>query len=318
MDFQGTDPATGDGKVNAALAALVLALLLAPAAAGEVAAVTDPAPGEALDIVYLANEGFLLRSAGKAVLIDAFVRKPHSFYAALPGPIHDAMISGEPPFERIDLALVSHVHADHFQADVAVEFLQRHPETVLASSRQVLDAVRREVTEPDRLSGRLLEFLPEEGESASLTWDGIVIEFLRLRHGGGEQNRAMQNLGHLIQLGRSKVLHVGDAKMVAANFEAHGLPRSGVDISLVPYWFYLSEEGRAIAATHLAGKVNIAVHIPPGELDEVVGIMADSFPDVEILRDPMETRRLAGGMGEDEPDIGSAGNPMRKGAKVIM
>ena len=293
-------------------------LLMASPACSKVSTLAGPDPGDALEVVYLANEGFLLRGEGKAVLIDAFVRRPHSMYAALPGPIHDAMIAGEPPFERIDFALVSHTHADHFQADVAVEFLRRHPETVLASSRQVLDAVRQEAARPDRLSGRLLEFLPHEGESASLTRDGIVIEFLRMRHGGGEQNSAMQNLGHLIHLGGRKVLHVGDAKMVAANFEEHRLPRSGIDVSLVPYWFYLQEEGRGIAANHLAGKLNIAIHIPPGELDEVTRFMAGSFPDVEILREPMETRRLAGGMPEKKSDIGPAGRPMRMGETITM
>lgn len=227
-------------------------------------------------------------------------------------------MTGEPPFERIDLALVSHAHADHFQADVAVEFLQRHPETVLASSRQVLDAVRAKATELDRLSGRLLEFLPEEGQTASLTRDGIVVEFLRLRHGGGARNRDMQNLGHLIRLGARRILHVGDAEMVAANFEAYGLPRLEVDVSLVPYWFYLVEEGRGIAATYLAGTVTIAVHIPPAELDEVTEFLADSLPAVEILRDPMEIRLLAGGTQDDEPGSDPAGNRLREGETIIM
>lgn len=300
------------------LAILGSVLLMAPLAGMAVGAATDPAREDALEVVYLANEGFLLRSAGKAVLIDAFVRKPYSIYAALPGPIHEAMMTGAPPFERIDLALVSHTHADHFQADVAVEFLERHPEAVLASSRQVLDAVRAMAIEADRLSGRLLEFLPEEGQTALLTRDGIVVEFLRLRHGGGEQNRAMQNLGHLIRLGARRILHVGDAEMVAANFEAYGLPGLKVDVSLVPYWFYLVEEGREIAATHLAGKVNIAVHIPPAELDEVTETLANSLPDVEILRDPMEIRLLRGGTQDDEPGSDPAGKPLRAGETIIM
>ena len=65
-------------------------------------------------VTYIANSGFLLRSGGKSVLIDALFNNGFGRYAVPSNELKADMINGKPPFEKIDLFLVTHNHGDHF------------------------------------------------------------------------------------------------------------------------------------------------------------------------------------------------------------
>ena len=91
-----------------------------------------------LELTFLANEGFLIRSGETKVLIDAFVEKPVSVYAALPPEVRERMLACEAPFDGIDLALATHAHPDHFQASLACRFLSKATDCLFVSSEEVL------------------------------------------------------------------------------------------------------------------------------------------------------------------------------------
>src|SRR5687768_9408924 len=101
---------------------LVLALALSSCRATPVSqpkvegATAAPSTGE-LAITYVANEGVLLESDGVRVLIDALVRPNSLHYAVLPDGPREAIETAVPPWEGIDLILVSHMHVDHFHAE---------------------------------------------------------------------------------------------------------------------------------------------------------------------------------------------------------
>ena len=78
-----------------------------------------------VELTAIANEGFLIRSAGRTVLVDALFRAtaPYPEFFSQ-GPSEDLvrqMVSGEGVFNRIDLALVTHSDGDHFHAATALK-----------------------------------------------------------------------------------------------------------------------------------------------------------------------------------------------------
>lgn len=297
---------------------LPLVVALGPTAAAQVepADVARPAPppARALHVTALANEGALLRAGDVAVLIDAFLAEPYSVYGALPEQTLEALLAAAPPFDGVDLALVSHRHGDHLQPAPAARFLRASPGTWLASSPQVLELVREadaalapamaeraaDATDgarptdaapwPDEAAGRPTPqpraVLPEPGQSVRLRRDGLSVDVLRLSHGTG-RFAAIQNLGHVIELGGQRVLHVGDAAMDPRRFAPYALAERDLDVALLPFWYFLDEGGRQLVREHLRARHVIACHIPPADLADVRAALAESDPHV-LVPDPLQ------------------------------
>ena len=247
-----------------------------------------PDAGE-VELVYLANEGFLVRSSERAFVIDAFLETPLGQYAALPPALHAKLASAEAPFVNVDLALVSHVHPDHFQAASARAFLAASHETELATSPQVIASLEEVLDdgEPsEAIRERLHSFLPEAGETLAFEHRDIEVAFLRLPHSGNRP--AIQNLGHLIQFEGRTILHVGDAEGDAALYEPYGLGEVEIDVALLPYWYWSSPAGRRLVRDQLSAETLVAVHVPPREVPGLVDGLAEAEADVHVFREPLE------------------------------
>jgi len=238
-----------------------------------------------LDVVALANEGFLLRSGEQAVLIDAFLSVPYAGYDALPAEVLARLEAAEAPFAGVDLALVSHEHADHVQAEPARRFLAASPDTLLATSPQALAIV---VGDDEQAVPNHEAYLPEPGETSVVERNGVRVEFLRLSHGSG-RFASIQNLGHVITIGGQRVLHLGDAATEAMNFRPYALPGRQLDVALVPYWYFLERGGRALVEEQLPARRVIACHIPSRERAEIASKLATSHPHVIVPSEPLES-----------------------------
>ncbi len=250
---------------------------------------TDPGePGgpAGVELVFLANEGFLLRGQHDVVLLDAFVEKPLGAYGALPPETHAALVKAAAPFDAVDLVLVSHDHPDHHQLDTARAFLAASPATLLPGTPQVTALLRpldADVDDP-----RFPSVLPAPGESETATFGNITVEFLRLRHGGLTWEQT-HNLGHLITIDGVSFLHLGDVDVEASLFEPFELASRDIDVIFVPYWFFFSTEGRAIVAEHLRGRWLVPVHVPPAEVSEVADYLA-LREDVVVFGEALDSR----------------------------
>ena len=251
----------------------------------------DPADG--LLVRALANEGFLLEYGDTRIVIDAFVTEPYSIYAALEEELREQLVTASGPFANVDLALVSHVHRDHFQARAAQRFLAASPRTRLWSSNAVIDGLWETESEAtERLNLDAIEAVyPDVGEESRRTHERATITFFPLSH--VDQGRdAFGNLGHVIELGGVRALHVGDAAMNEEVYAAYGLGERGIDVVFVPYWYFLDANGRRIVERHFRPAKLIACHVPPRELQKVTAQLARRFPDVVVFQEQLEARRF--------------------------
>lgn len=238
-----------------------------------------------VQVVYLANAGFLLAGEEGTILIDAFVEKRYLEYAAVPAGVRRAMLSSKPPFDSIDLALVSHAHRDHFQADFAASFLSLHPETRLISSPDVVAALKE--VAPDLDESRIEAVLPEPGESKTIEQGAIRVEVLRLPHGGA-RNQDLHNLAHVIHLGGRRIVHTGDAAMDAASFAPYELSERDLDVVMIPDWYYKYREGKEVIAEHLQARHVIAVHVRPGM---VLPTRMQLGEDIHVFMKALDSKR---------------------------
>lgn len=199
----------------------------------------------AVSVTYIANEGFLLESGGKKVLVDALFGKQDIGFCDVPGQATlDNMAAGEPPFDSISVVLVTHDHFDHFDAGLAAAYLFAHPHCQLIGTNQVADKLKSS-PEYEKIEERIRVVVPPFGSSETLSLKGIDIVVLRLKHNSyfekdektGERvdlHRDEENIGFLITIGDARVLHVGDSGMEnVQEYEQYHLEREKIDIAFL-------------------------------------------------------------------------------------
>ena len=238
-------------------------------------------------MTQLANEGVILSDGETRVMIDGMVVESYSVYGGLDETAAAAFGQASGAFGGIDLALSSHRHHDHNQPAFACQFLQASDETKFVSSPQVLGLMREKCRQLVTSSPRVKEIVPQYGEPVTLKHEDVTVTVFPLSHGTRKYAK-IQNYGHLVELGGMKVLHIGDAAMDKADFQKAGLDQIDLDIVLIPFWFFQPGPGADVISQYLDAPLKFAVHIPPGEMEEVKAHMDENFPQVMILENPLQ------------------------------
>lgn len=244
-----------------------------------------------VEITYIANEGVLISSGGKQVLIDGLHREYGPEYAFLPDAQRVQIETARAPFNEIDLILVSHRHLDHFHPESVGLHLQHNPKAVLVSSQQVVDEVEKNFKNFQAIKARVTAATPPWKEKVAMKVAGIDFEILGVRHGTG-RHASIQNLGHIIKLGGKKLLHVGDADTSVENFEKFNLDEEGIDIAFLPDWFLIGSEGQTLVREHIKPKQIIAVHVSPANGEKVAAQIRQAFPGAIAFTTMLEKKQF--------------------------
>lgn len=244
-----------------------------------------------VEITYIANEGVLISSGGKQVLIDGLHREYGPEYAFLPAAEREKIETAKAPFDQIDLVLVSHRHLDHFHPESIGRHLQHNSKAVLVSSQQVVDEVEKNFKDFQVIRSRVTAATPPWKERVAMRVAGVDFEILRLRHGTG-RNAEIQNLGHIIKIGGKKLLHVGDADTAVENVEKFNLDEEGIDIAFLPDWFLLGTEGQSLVREHIKPRQIIAVHVSPADGEKVAAQIRQAFPGAIAFTTMLEKKQF--------------------------
>ena len=248
-----------------------------------------PATQPTVEINYIANEGVLISSGGKQVLIDGLHREYEPDYAFLPPAEREKIETAKAPFDQIDLILVSHRHLDHFHPESIGLHLQHNTKAQLVSSQQVVDEVEKNFKGYQAIKARVTRATPPWKEKVAMKVAGIEFEILGLRH-GTTRHATIQNLGHVIKLGGKKLLHIGDADTAVENFERFNLDEEGIDIAFIPFWFLLGSDGQTIVRDHIKPRQIIAVHISPSDSEKVTAQIKQLFPNAVAFTNMLEKK----------------------------
>lgn len=216
------------------------------------------------------------------ILIDAMVVEPYSVYGGLPVDVAPMFDNLQGPFADIDLVLVSHRHHDHNQPAYACEFMQNSFGSEFKSSEQVIGLMREKCRQFTTTSPQIETIDPQYENPLVFEIEGAKVTVFPLSHGTRKYAR-LQNYGHLIEMGGMSILHMGDAAMNAQDFARAGLDTTRVDVALIPFWFFQPGPGGDVVDRFFSDSRKIAVHIPPGEMDEVKIHVSENYPEVLIL-----------------------------------
>ncbi|NNE98164.1 MAG: MBL fold metallo-hydrolase [Pyrinomonadaceae bacterium] len=252
--------------------------------------VADPAQDKSdAKITYIANEGVLIETPEKKVLIDGLHRFYKTAYAFPPDKLRGKLESAEAPYDDIDLILVSHLHGDHFHPESVGLHLQNSRKAQLATSEQIVGEVKEKFKDQTNIASKIISVKHKWKTAAERDFDGIKVKFLGLRH-GSKRFMWIQNLGHLIEIEGRKFLHLGDADMTAENFSTFKLNQEDIDIAFIPFWFLLSKEGRDLVKKQFEPKHIIAVHVSPQDAESVSKELKKHDPGITVFTKILETK----------------------------
>lgn len=245
-----------------------------------------------IKIIQLANEGVIVTDGETRIMIDGMVVEPYSVYGGLPDSAAALFKQASGPYAEVDLALASHRHHDHNQPAFACAFMKKSEGTLFVSSSQVLDLMREKCRKLVTTSPRIRQIDPQYDQPVVFEQGGASVKVFLLSHGTRKYAR-IQNYGHLITIGGKNVLHIGDAAMTPDDFARAGLGQAKIDVALIPFWYFQPGPGAAMVQQYLDAPVKIAVHIPPGEMEEVSVYMKENYPAVSILEHPLKEMNIS-------------------------
>ncbi|HEX6048788.1 MAG TPA: MBL fold metallo-hydrolase [Gemmatimonadaceae bacterium] len=266
---------------------LVAALVSTLAAGAPHAAGTPQQPG--ISITFLANEGVMLSSGTKTVLIDALFQNYGPGFAVPADSTQAALASARAPFDSVDLVLVTHRHGDHFHPAPVATHLRANPRATLLTSQQVIDSLRHHVQPNDAIRPRMMSRTTRPGARQRVTVNGIAVELLGLPH-GSFRHRRVEHLGYIVELGGRRVLHVGDTDIGEDAFRPFRLDTARIDVALVPQWMVTSDDGREVIRRWIRPKQVVAFHVDEGGGERANQAVRAALPGAVAFTRSLETR----------------------------
>lgn len=231
-------------------------------------------------ITLAADEGVLIRSGEISILVDTFGKN-----------IHHDLVNGQPPFSSIQLAFISHSHPDHFNPVTMIKFLENHPETVLASSSEIVKLIKDGFPGHPPINAQLKEVKTEKGKVTSLTLPEIKGDFIVLNHAVSPLYPD-KVLAHIIHIGGRKIFYIGEAEMTPENWQPYNLKSHDIDIVILPYWIFKEETTRKIIENHIGPKRVVVTMNEDHGLGNKAAELSKMYPRVVFLDTLMQSFEL--------------------------
>ncbi|MCI0391279.1 MAG: MBL fold metallo-hydrolase [Acidobacteria bacterium] len=221
------------------------------------------AAAAALEVTYLANEGFMIAGGGRKVLIDALFREGVGRYAVLSPATRELVEQGRSPFDGVDVALATHYHDDHFDAGAVLAHLTHNPQAFFFSTNQAANKLRA-TGQFDAFKTRVVAALPKEGERYHSGHRSLYVQLLNIHHGRG---RPIENLGFIVEIAGKRVLHIGDSEAEAAVFQKYEVVKDRIDVAFLPFWYFLNDDSKRAVREQIQPRHIVVMHI---ELDTFI------------------------------------------------
>jgi len=179
---------------------------------------------ESLKVTYIANCSFLYEAADRKVLIDPFGTEYGNYFYLPSMTNRSKLIEGLPPFDNIDLILITHVHGDHFNPFLAENFLINNRETKMVCPPQVYQQMQDSCHQFFQIESQLVSQPLDMHESKSLNVNHIPITAIRLQHGTTRSLEGIdykdyteyektENWGYVIHVANNTIFHQGDGSL---------------------------------------------------------------------------------------------------------
>jgi L-ascorbate metabolism protein UlaG (beta-lactamase superfamily) len=255
------------------LAVLVIAAVICVAARAQVAATDAMTQSSGLTVTYIAHCGFMFSSGGQKILTDALIEPSNEWPYTAPSPdLLKKMERGEPPFDHINVVLISHNHIDHHSSASDVRFLISNPKSVLVTTPEVRMQMEKDSPEFKQIQSQVVVPLLDWKQSTTLEANGIKLEIARLKHGDDGQWRSIVYAA-LFEMGGKRVLFApATLGYFPEEYTTLGYAKRGIDLAFLNFGLAIQRgPGGSGAVLNTAGiqevrdliapKVTVLMHV---------------------------------------------------------
>lgn len=235
------------------------------------ASVFTDVPFSGVRVTYVANAGFMITTSHKKILIDALFRGIDHLYK-LPEDIQNSLALAQPPFDNIDLILVSHSHRDHLSSSLVQQHLQNDPGAIFASQSRIAKQF-------SNLDNQIIYLDPAPGKPVQVDANGIQVEALSLSHGAGQP----ENIGFVITVENIKIFFSGDVDFSQVSFEefrAYNLPEKKIDLVFLTHFYFTDDPSeQRLIKEGISGKYLFPIHYFYSDPPFNQGNVRRNYPD---------------------------------------
>ena len=241
-------------------------------------------------LTYVINEGFILESGGKKVILDGLLSTIG--YYELPVTVQRAMSLGQPPFDDVDLVLTTHNHDDHFDPLIVGAFLAANPQTKFVSTPQTVSDLMVNYPDFDLVEEQVIDVYPGPGEETRVWSHGIEVRVFNLPHG------AYQNLGFMFDLGGVRFLHTGDyyeddADAALELLQGYGFHQQGIDVAFIAEPFLRYERYDQVVPQGVQPGALVPMHYVASYPSIWIDSLKERYPDSVLFSREMEAIELS-------------------------
>jgi L-ascorbate metabolism protein UlaG (beta-lactamase superfamily) len=242
---------------------------------------TDPAQEQpALQITYICNDGFLISTSGKRILVDALFNDADKI---CPANLEVATRAAADALGGAQLVLVSHSHWDHFDPHVVGSYLLSNPDSVLIAEHSAAEALAAEFEDFPDIQDRVHGLEVDRGQATQMSVSGIEVEVI-------SAPADVPNLGFIVRVGGAMFLHSGDSgydSTMAADFRALALADRDIDLAFLPYWYFIDPSGESMVA-EVPARYYIPMHYAGEQLSAVFPAVKDLYPHAILFGRALE------------------------------
>jgi hypothetical protein len=184
-------------------------------------------------VVHTHESGYVIMAGGIKIAVDTHI---DTRYIHVPEEVQYAINNSLPPFNDIDLLLITHKAHEHFSSDHINNYLLDNPKTLVLGPREAVEEILVTAPEPENIKDRVYSIEIQEGESTSISLAGVQVEAFFLPMDIAEAY--YQNYGYLFTLEDITFFHggnFGNRNNPLEYLENYGFPDKGVDIAFIPF-----------------------------------------------------------------------------------
>jgi L-ascorbate metabolism protein UlaG (beta-lactamase superfamily) len=208
-------------------------------------------------IIHIQNDGYLIVAEGVKILIDGLFsldRNP-------PSPERlTAMQEALPPFNDLDLILITHDHNDHFEPDLVGQHLLQDTGAMVVTTDVTAEYLTSWFEGADAFEERVVGLHLEPGQSQTLDVAGIELEIYYFSHG----DPRVPNFGFLFTLAGTTFFHTGDIvadDVPLEDVRQFGLFERGIDIGFIPHFYLWQDDYEGYVEAAFGPEFIIPMHV---------------------------------------------------------